>query len=214
MKSLYANRRLWRNSLRYDWWKVVLAALVVSLAGGYAFYQKDRLKDDEVLEVFITGEAKDRAFGDALYRSVAAVSSIQEVSTLSYPLDTANYETILQGRFYSSSDLVFLPSSVLNSKSEYAAGAEKFSEGQIADVASISSSFSFYQDERGTLGVKIYDGEDASYNDKFAFSAELSFTETTFLFIVSSSGNEDDETNDGTPLLFYAFEEILKRGLK
>ena len=82
--------RLLRSYLQYDWWKIVGIFLVGSISLYSIFQSKDRLKDNEILDVFITGEVLDYSYQEKMFSSVEN-NIIHAVNSTNYSQDDVQY---------------------------------------------------------------------------------------------------------------------------
>ena len=203
-------KRLFRSFLRYDWWKILGVFGILAAVLGFAFNYKDKLKENEILDIFVTGEAKDLSFQEPLY-SMVDNSEVKAVHCSAYSLQNVEFNQIASSYISGVSDLYLLPENVLSSNPIYLSYAKNIEEDNAERIGAISS-FSFYQGELSKpRGIKIYDKEDASYNQGKKFSSWFDFDETTYLFVSDSSTNRLSMTSHGKSLLWefaYSFLEL------
>lgn len=184
-------------------------ALLGSLAIGYGYYQKDRLKDEEILELFVTGEVKDDSFLVPMGKAMEG-SRILNVHYACYSSKDSTYGALASANLSSTSDLFFLPESVASQKQEYAAYARVLPEEEQKKYTSIAPSLSFFDQAGRVKGIKLYDPDDesySSYNEKV--SSYFSFDEATYLFLSSTSNNAEDKDSTGEYLTEKAAEAFL-----
>lgn len=206
--------RLLRSYLQYDWWKIVGIFLVGSISLYSLFQSKDRLKDNEILDVFVTGEVLDYSYQEKMFSSVEN-NLIHAVNSTSYNQDDVQYYQLASSYLSSVSDLYFLPESVLSSHKEYVSYSLPLDIDVQDKINGIDSSYSFYNDSNDKArGIKVFDKEDKEFNENKNISAYFSFKETTYLFISDNSTNNKDVDKNGNHLLLEFALSFLKISLK
>lgn len=198
-----------KTALRYDAWKI-LAVFGVSSAGlAFAFSTKDRFKDHEILDVYVTGSSLDSSFAKSWFESVPN-SKIQTVHFTFHTPKEEQYAIVTSTMLSSVSDLYILPSSQLETHPEYAMYSQALKEEELSRISKVSSQSQFYADASGTKrGVLLYDKEKET-----PYSAMISkwfnLEETSYLFVSNVSMNREDASTAGEPLLFEYFVSFLE----
>lgn len=206
--------RLLRSYLQYDWWKIVGIFLVGSISLYSLFQSKDRLKDNEILDVFVTGEVLDYSYQEKMFSSVEN-NLIHVVNSTSYNQDDIQYYQLASSYLSSVSDLYLLPESVLSSHKEYVSYSLPLDIDTQNKIKAIDPSYSFYIDSNEKArGIKVFDKEDKEFNENKNISAYFSFKETTYLFISNNSTNNKDVDKNGNHLLLEFALSFLKISLK
>lgn len=206
--------RLLRSYLQYDWWKIVGIFLVGSISLYSLFQSKDRLKDNEILDVFVTGEVLDYSYQEKMFSSVEN-NVIHAVNSTNYSQDDVQYYQLASSYLSSVSDLYFLPESVLSSHKEYVSYSLPLDIDVQDKINGIDSSYSFYNDSNDKArGIKVFDKEDKEFNENKNISSYFSFKETTYLFISNNSTNNKDIDKNGNHLLLEFALSFLKINLK
>lgn len=206
--------RLLRSYLQYDWWKIVGIFLVGSISLYSLFQSKDRLKDNEILDVFVTGEVLDYSYQEKMFSSVEN-NLIHAVNSTSYNQDDIQYYQLASSYLSSVSDLYLLPESVLSSHKEYVSYSLPLDIDTQNQIKAIDPSYSFYNDSNDKArGIKVFDKEDKEFNENKNISAYFSFKETTYLFISDNSTNNKDVDKNGNHLLLEFALSFLKISLK
>ncbi len=206
--------RLLRSYLQYDWWKIVGIFLVGSISLYSLFQSKDRLKDNEILDVFVTGEVLDYSYQEKMFSSVEN-NLIHAVNSTSYNQDDIQYYQLASSYLSSVSDLYLLPESVLSSHKEYVSYSLPLDIDTQNKIKAIDPSYSFYIDSNEKArGIKVFDKEDKEFNENKNISAYFSFKETTYLFISNNSTNNKDVDKNGNHLLLEFALLFLKISLK
>ncbi len=206
--------RLLRSYLQYDWWKIVGIFLVGSISLYSLFQSKDRLKDNEILDVFVTGEVLDYSYQEKMFSSVEN-NLIHAVNSTSYNQDDIQYYQLASSYLSSVSDLYLLPESVLSSHKEYVSYSLPLDIDTQNKIKAIDPSYSFYIDSNEKArGIKVFDKEDKEFNENKNISAYFSFKETTYLFISNNSTNNKDVDKNGNHLLMEFALSFLKISLK
>lgn len=206
--------RLLRSYLQYDWWKIVGIFLVGSISLYSIFQSKDRLKDNEILDVFITGEVLDYSYQEKMFSSVEN-NIIHAVNSTNYSQDDVQYYQLASSYLSSVSDLYLLPESVLSSHKEYVSYSLPLDIDTQNKIKAIDPSYSFYIDSNDKArGIKVFDKEDKEFNENKNISSYFFFKETTYLFISNNSTNNKDVDKNGNHLLLEFALSFLKISLK
>lgn len=206
--------RLLRSYLQYDWWKIVGVFLVGSISLYSLFQSKDRLKDNEILDIFVTGEVLDYSYQEKMFSSVEN-NVIHVVNSTSYNQDDIQYYQLASSYLSSVSDLYLLSESVLSSHKEYVSYSLPLDIDNQNKIKGIDSSYSFYNDSNDKVrGIKVFDKEDKEFNENKNISSWFSFKETTYLFISNNSTNNKDIDKNGNHLLLEFALSFLKINLK
>ena len=206
--------RLLRSYLQYDWWKIVGIFLVGSISLYSIFQSKDRLKDNEILDVFITGEVLDYSYQEKMFSSVEN-NIIHAVNSTNYSQDVVQYYQLASSYLSSVSDLYLLPESVISSHKEYVSYSLPLDIDTQNKIKAIDPSYSFYIDSNDKArGIKVFDKEDKEFNENKNISSYFFFKETTYLFISNNSTNNKDVDKNGNHLLLEFALSFLKISLK
>ena len=206
--------RLLRSYLQYDWWKIVGIFLVGSISLYSIFQSKDRLKDNEILDVFITGEVLDYSYQEKMFSSVEN-NIIHAVNSTNYGQDDVQYYQLASSYLSSVSDLYLLPESVISSHKEYVSYSLPLDIDTQNKIKAIDPSYSFYIDSNDKArGIKVFDKEDKEFNENKNISSYFFFKETTYLFISNNSTNNKDVDKNGNHLLLEFALSFLKISLK
>lgn len=206
--------RLLRSYLQYDWWKIVGIFLVGSIGLYSIFQSKDRLKDNEILDVFITGEVLDYSYQEKMFSSVEN-NIIHAVNSTNYSQDDVQYYQLASSYLSSVSDLYLLPESVISSHKEYVSYSLPLDIDTQNKIKAIDPSYSFYIDSNDKArGIKVFDKEDKEFNENKNISSYFFFKETTYLFISNNSTNNKDVDKNGNHLLLEFALSFLKITLK
>ena len=195
-----------KAALRYDAWKI-LAVFGVSSAGlAFAFSTKDRFKDHEILDVYVTGSSSDSSFAKSWFESVPN----SKIQTGHFTSKEEQYAIVTSTMLSSVSDLYILPSSQLETHPEYAMYSQALKEEELSRISQVSSQSQFHADASGTnRGVLLYDKEkETPYSAMI--SKWFSLEETSYLFVSNVSTNREDASTDGEPLLFEYFVSFLE----
>lgn len=206
--------RLLRSYLQYDWWKIGGVVLGGVILLGFLFQNKDSLKDNEILDIFVTGEVQDSSFQEDMF-SMVENDTIHAIHMTKYRQDDSQYNQIANSFLSSVSDLYFLPESLLSTHKEYVSYSKILDEGVQNKIKEIDPSYTFYQDSVDKVrGIKIFDKDDEAFNQNKQISSFFSFDETTYLFISDNSTNNKDVDKNGNPLLLEYAYSFLKISLK
>ncbi|HAS56442.1 MAG TPA: hypothetical protein DCR94_04240 [Firmicutes bacterium] len=202
------NKGLLLSFLRYDWWKIIGTYGICAAFLALMFNYKDKLKDEEILDIFITGTINDSSFQQKLFEDVPN-DKILAIHSYPFSIDNHQYNQVSNANISSVADLFILPESVLNSHREYFTYAK-----EITDLDNISSSYSFLDDSNfKNRGIKIFDKDNNDFNQGKLFSSWFDFSETSYLFVSSVSTNSNDKNADGKNLLLEYAYSFLRLGL-
>lgn len=206
--------RLLRSYLQYDWWKIGGAVLGGVVLLGFLFQSKDTLKDNEILDIFVTGEVRDSSFQEDMF-SMVKNDTIHAIHTTAYKQEDTQYNQIANSLLSSVSDLYFLPESLLSTHKEYVSYSKILDEGIQKEITDIDPSYTFYQDSTNKVrGIKVFDKDNKTFNQNKQISSFFSFEETTYLFVSDNSTNRKDNDKNGNPLLLEYAYSFLKISLK
>lgn len=206
--------RLLRSYLQYDWWKIGGVVLGGAILLGFLFQSKDTLKDNEILDIFVTGEVHDSSFQEDMF-SMVKNDTIHAIHTTAYRQEDTQYNQIANSFLSSVSDLYFLPESLLSTHKEYVSYSKILDEGIQKKITDIDPSYTFYQDSTNKVrGIKVFDKDDKTFNQNKQISSFFSFEETTYLFVSDNSTNCKDNDKKGNPLLLEYTYSFLKISLK
>lgn len=188
--------------LEYDWWKILCSSLLVSFIIGLSFNYKDALRDDQILEIFVSASNKNISYQEELLNSVPN-DKIKGVQTNAYPTDYLQFNALSSSLVSRSADLFILSEDVLKKNNEYLSYALPLEEEERTKILSVDENLSFYKvEETRYFGIKIFDKSDSSFNEHFAFSSYFNFLETSYyLFVSKVSTNKNDKDNKGNNLL-------------
>lgn len=198
-----------KAALRYDAWKILAVFAVSCGILAFSFSTKDRFKDHEILDVYVTGSSLDSSFAKPWFESVPN-SKIQTVHFTFHTPKEEQYAIVTSTMLSSVSDLYILPSSQLEAHPEYAMYSQTLKEEEQARISKVSSRSEFYADASGTKrGVLLYDKEkETPYSAMI--SKWFSLEETSYLFASNVSTNQVDVSTSNKPLLFEYFVSFLE----
>lgn len=208
-----AKKKTLASSLAYDGWKILGACALISGALAFAYNEKDRLREHEILDIFLEGDSKDLSFQKLLFEAVPS-QEIKAVHLSAFSPNDSQFNVIANSYLSAVSDLYLLSGTLLNSHKEYSSYAKEISFENEGSILSLSSSFAFYSDQGGQKkGVKIFDGEEASYNEGKSFASWFSLQETTYLLVSDVSSNRASLDEKGNSLLWSCAYAFLRLGL-
>ncbi len=204
--------KLFLSFLQYDWWKIAGVSLIVAAVLGFGYNYKDKAKDDETLEIFVSASTKDLSFQDDLHKKVEG-DGILTVNCFSLLPSDLQFNVLASTYLSGISDLFLLGESVLSSHTEYLAYTQEGTGEAFDSIKELPISL-YDGDSGGKRGIKVYDKDNVSYNEGKKFSSWFSFEETTYLFVSSESSNADSKTKEGKSLLWEAAYYFLTLGLE
>ncbi len=208
-----ANKKTLLSSLAYDGWKIFGVFALISGVLAFAYNEKDRLRENEILDIFLEGESKDLSFQKPLFEAVPN-QEIKAVHLSAFSPNDSQFNVIANSYISSVSDIYLLGETLLNSHKEYSSYAKEISSENEESILSLSTSLVFYSTQGGQKkGVKVFDGEDASYNEGKSFASWFNLQETTYLLVSDVSSNRNSLDDGGQSLLWSYAYAFLRLGL-
>ena len=108
-----------KQSFADYWWIYIVVAVLLCSAWLYAFYLKDKIRDNERLQIFVAGEISDRDL-ERRAEEYFAKDGISDVNL--YVLSPAfkGFDAGFSAQGFLSSDLLVLPQSLVEKNAAYA----------------------------------------------------------------------------------------------
>lgn len=116
-------KRAVAQSFRNYWWIYVVVAVLLCSAWLYAFYLKDKIRDDERLQLFVAGEISDRDL-ERRAEEYFANDGILDVNLYVLSPDFKGFDAGFSAQGFLNSDLLILPQSLVEKYAAYALALE------------------------------------------------------------------------------------------
>lgn len=181
-------KKIFENFIRYNWWIIVLIGLVGGLLLGYIAKAKTRIRDEEIIHLFIDGSLTDSSFNKKYFDTFHKEDGIYQINTTAIPHSNPKYESAYKAIFGIDSDLVVVSESFLIDNDLFKSSVYKFSDEEVSYITSIVGG-EIYKFKDYNIGVKIFDKNDDAYSSKFGINNYFKFDESSYLFIDKTSTN-------------------------
>jgi len=205
-----------KNYWAYSWWKYLLAILLPCLVWPYAFYLKDRPKDNEELQIFIAAQKVKNYAPLTSARDVLSEQGILSLDAYLSPSTGTSYNAALDLQGIDSSDLLIIPSDSTNFSTYALAGDFVPLDDSLWNK--LPSGYEAYSDEKGNrLGAKVFKTNDDAYNTFTGFSGWVDWNDATtdfYLFLNAKMPNigSYNSKSEGHQESIWLFEYLLNYG--
>lgn len=112
-------KRAVAQSFRNYWWIYLVVAVLLCSAWLYAFYLKDKIRDNERLQIFVAGEISDRDL-ERRTEEYFAKDGILDVNLYVLSPDFKGFDAGFSAQGFLNSDLLILPQSLVEKYAAYA----------------------------------------------------------------------------------------------
>lgn len=112
-------KRAVAQSFRNYWWIYIVVAVLLCSAWLYAFYLKDKIRDNERLQIFVAGEISDRDL-ERRAEEYFAKDGILDVNLYVLSPDFKGFDAGFSAQGFLNSDLLILPQSLVEKYAAYA----------------------------------------------------------------------------------------------
>lgn len=107
------------QSFRNYWWIYIVVAVLLCSAWLYVFYLKDKIRDNERLQIFVAGEISDRDL-ERRTEEYFAKDGILDVNLYVLSPDFKGFDAGFSAQGFLNSDLLILPQSLVEKYAAYA----------------------------------------------------------------------------------------------
>ena len=147
-----------RDFLHFEWWKMLLVSIVLSVVWHYSFKTKDALKDEEILRVYSTESLTKNGFDSLLSRHLE--HGIMQIDYVNIG-DDAYTQTLLQSKGLLDGDIFLLREKYWGPvvESRLAPLPETF----VQDIQKVSKNVTFTEFEGEKVGVVIDSSKATNY---------------------------------------------------
>lgn len=108
-----------KQSFADYWWIYLVVAVLLCSAWLYAFYLKDKIRDNERLQIFVAGQISDRDL-ERRAEEYFANDGILDVNLYVLSPDFKGFESGFSAQGFLNSDLLVLPQSLVEKYASYA----------------------------------------------------------------------------------------------
>ena len=112
-----------KQSFADYWWIYLVVAVLLCSAWLYAFYLKDKIRDNERLQIFVAGQISDRDL-ERRAEEYFANDGILDVNLYVLSPDFKGFEAGFSAQGFLNSDLLVLPQSLVEKYTAYALALE------------------------------------------------------------------------------------------
>lgn len=143
-----------KQSFADYWWIYLVVAVLLCSAWLYAFYLKDKIRDNERLQIFVAGQISDRDL-ERRAEEYFANDGILDVNLYVLSPDFKGFEAGFSAQGFLNSDLLVLPQSLVEKYAAYALALD----GVIAlpdDVETYSADGKIYAVKVGMVNSEGY----------------------------------------------------------
>ena len=112
-------KRAVAQSFRNYWWIYIVVAVLLCSAWLYAFYLKDKIRDNERLQIFVAGEISNRDL-ERRTEEYFAKDGIVDVNLYVLSPDFKGFDAGFSAQGFLNSDLLILPRSLVEKYAAYA----------------------------------------------------------------------------------------------
>ena len=112
-------KRAVAQSFRNYWWIYIVVAVLLCSAWLYAFYLKDKIRDNERLQIFVAGQISDRDL-ERRAEEYFAKGGILDVNLYVLSPDFKGFDAGFSAQGFLNSDLLILPQSLVEKYAAYA----------------------------------------------------------------------------------------------
>lgn len=216
MKKIYKDIQKGKSYFYYYGWMIAAFLLAFFLIFFFIFQAMFYVKRTEKIELFIAAHGlKDDSYSKKIQKEFKS-SGLIEMNVYSYMEDDSNLFNYFSANGEKADYIIFSETNVQDLK-EYVEGNYIPLSSLQEDVPSIAQ-FETYQYGNEAYGIKIFDGQNETYNDKLKFTDLISFTkegkekESYYLLVDNESPNFNKEKNHtlGYSVLEYLLADMVK----
>ena len=206
MKKLYKDISKGKSYFYYYGWTILVFIVSFFLMFFFIFQAMFYVKRTERIELFIAAHGlKDDGYHTVVEKTFKDKGLI-EMNIYSYIENDQNIYNYFSANGENADYIIFSETNVKDLQ-DYVLdnyfNINKLSE----DVPSITK-FDTYSYEDTPVGIKIYDGKDASYNEKYKFSNIIEFSEESYYLLIDS-GSPNFDKDKGHTLGYSVLEYLL-----
>ena len=183
-------KRAVAQSFRNYWWIYIVVAVLLCSAWLYAFYLKDKIRDNERLQIFVAGEISDRDL-ERRAEEHFANDGISDVNLYVLSPDFKGFDAGFSAQGFLNSDLLVLPQSLVEKYAAYALVLD--------GVVTLPDNAETYVVDGKTYAVKIGNVTSDGYMPLYGFGWIDERDEDVYVLLSPKSQNIGKFNPDGKP---------------
>lgn len=177
-----------KQSFADYWWIYLLVAVLLCSAWLYAFYLKDKIRDNERLQIFVAGQISDRDL-ERRAEEYFANDGILDVNLYVLSPDFKGFEAGFSAQGFLNSDLLVLPQSLVEKYAAYALALD--------GVVTLPEDVETYVVDGKTYAVKIGNATSDEYTPLYGFDWIDERDEDMYVLVSPKSQNIGKLNPDG-----------------
>lgn len=179
-----------KQSFADYWWIYIVVAVLLCSAWLYAFYLKDKIRDNERLQIFVAGEISDRDL-ERRAEEHFANDGISDVNLYVLSPDFKGFDAGFSAQGFLNSDLLVLPQSLVEKYAAYALVLD--------GVVTLPDNAETYVVDGKTYAVKIGNVTSDGYMPLYGFGWIDERDEDVYVLLSPKSQNIGKFNPDGKP---------------
>ena len=217
MKKIYKDTSKGKSYFYYYGWTILVFIGGFFLIFFFIFQAMFYIKRTQKIELFIAAHGlKDDNYHKNIEKTFKP-NGLIEMNVYSYIEDEINIYNYFSANGENADYIIFSETNVKDMQ-DYVLDNYYDVTSLVSDIPAISA-FETYSYEDKPVGIKIYDGSNPSYNEKFKFSDLIEFTkegkeaESYYLLVDTGSPNFNKEKNHtlGYSVLQYFLDDMTKK---
>lgn len=181
-------KRAVAQSFRNYWWIYIVVAVLLCSTWLYAFYLKDKIRDNERLQIFVAGEISDRDL-ERRAEEYFAKDVILDVNLYVLSPDFKGFDAGFSAQGFLNSDLLILPQSLVEKYAAYALALD--------GVVRLPDDAETYSTDGKTYAVKVGRVNPEGYTPLYGFGWIDERDEDMYVLLSPKSQNIGKLNPDG-----------------
>ena len=181
-------KRAVAQSFRNYWWIYIVVAVLLCSAWLYAFYLKDKIRDNERLQIFVAGEISDRDL-ERRTEEYFAKDGILDVNLYVLSPDFKGFDAGFSAQGFLNSDLLILPQSLVEKYAAYALALD--------DIVTLPDDVETYSTDGKIYAVKVGRVNPEGYTPLYGFGWIDERDEDMYVLLSPKSQNIGKLNPDG-----------------
>ena len=181
-------KRAVAQSFRNYWWIYIVVAVLLCSTWLYAFYLKDKIRDNERLQIFVAGEISDRDL-ERRAEEYFAKDGILDVNLYVLSPDFNGFDAGFSAQGFLNSDLLILPQSLVEKYAAYALALDS--------IVTLPDDVETYSTDGKTYAVKVGVATADGYMPLYGFDWIAESDEDMYVLLSANSQNIGKLNLDG-----------------
>lgn len=177
-----------KQSFADYWWIYLVVAVLLCSAWLYAFYLKDKIRDNERLQIFVAGEISDRDL-ERRAEEYFAKDGILDVNLYVLSPDFKGFDAGFSAQGFLNSDLLILPQSLVEKYAAYALALD--------GIVTLPDDVETYSIDGKIYAVKVGRGNPDGYTPLYGFGWIDERDEDMYVLLSPKSQNIGKLNPDG-----------------